>query len=356
MSSNRARIALLGCGRVSARYFEVFRDELGDVAELVAVADRAAEKTERFADQFGARQLESIEGIIAEKPDLVCVLTESGNHFAHVEALLKAGLNVVVEKPVTLRPEQAEKLEVLADERGVACAVVKQNRYNPAMRFLRDQMDAGRFGTLVLAGVRVHWCRYQDYYNDEWHGRWAMDGGVLAQQAIHHLDALQWLGGPIEAVCADGRAAVNNLEAEDTATAIVRFKNGATGTIEATTAARPRDFEASLHLVGDKCVAKVGGIAINRIETWEPVDATDEDALVPETHSQDVPTGYGLGHGPYLRAVIDTLQDGRTDVPVGVGEGLRALRFVHSLYASMEVGGWVRLDEAPVSGKLGIGP
>src|SRR3546814_6932449 len=132
-----------------------------------------------------------------------------------------------------------------AAARGVVCGVVKQNRYNPAMRCLRGMVDEGRVGRLVTAGIRVHWCRGQDYYDDPWHGRWAMDGGVLAQQAIHHLDALQWLGGPIEAVCAAGEAMLNRLEAEDTAVAVVRFKSGALGTIEATTSARDDDFERS---------------------------------------------------------------------------------------------------------------
>src|SRR3546814_18835960 len=109
-------------------------------------------------------------------------------------------------------------------------------------------VDGGRVGRLVTAGIRVHWCRGQDYYDDPWHGRWAMDGGVLAQQAIHHLDALQWLGGPIEAVCAAGEAMLNRLEAEDTAVAVVRFKSGALGTLEATRSDERR--------VGKECVSK----------------------------------------------------------------------------------------------------
>ena len=354
--TNLVRIGLLGCGRVSARYLEVFRDELSDVAKVTAVADLVGARTDRFAQAFGADIVDGIDGLVRAKPNLVCIMTESGNHAAHALALVEQGVNVVVEKPVTLVLEDAEKLAAAAKKHGVICAVVKQNRYNPAMRFLRQAVDGGRFGRIVTAGVRVHWCREQDYYDDPWHGRWAMDGGVLAQQAIHHLDALQWLAGPIEAVCAEGRAVLNRLEAEDTAVAAVRFASGALGTIEATTSARPRDFEASLHLVGEKALAKIGGRALNLIETWAPVVPTEEDARVPALHSQEVPTSYGLGHGPYLRAVIETLRAGRTDVPVGVNEGLAALRFVHALYASMESGGWVRMADRPQSRRLGRGP
>ncbi|MBT6136075.1 MAG: Gfo/Idh/MocA family oxidoreductase [Rhodospirillaceae bacterium] len=351
--SNRARMALLGCGRVSARYLEVFRDELTDIAEVVAIADKVPEKRELFATAFGAAEMGGIEELIAAKPEIVCILTESGYHAEHALQLMRAGINVIVEKPVALRLDHAEEMARVAREHGVICAEIKQNRYNPAMRFLREAVDAGRFGRLVTAGVRVHWCRYQDYYDDPWHGRWLMDGGVLSQQAIHHVDALRWLAGPIEAVCAHGDSINNNLEAEDTAVVIVRFESGALGTIEATTSARPRDFEASLHLVGEKALAKVGGQAINLVETWEPVEPIAGDETVPERCSQQVPTSYGLGHGPYIREVIDRMRDGRTDVPVDVEEGAKTLRLLHAIYASMETGQWVRLADNPVSSRLG---
>ena len=353
--ANRARIGVLGCGRVSARYREVFRDELTDIADVVAVTDLDRSKSESFAGDIGGSPVVAdMDALFAEKPDLLCILSESGNHYEHAKKALEAGINVIVEKPVALRLEHAEELSRIARERGLICAEIKQNRYNPAMRFLRGAMDEGRFGKLVSVGIRVHWSRDQSYYDDPWHGRWRMDGGVLSQQAIHHIDAMRWLGGPIEAVCAQGRAVINKLEAEDTATAIVRFENGAMGTIEATTAARPRDFEASLHIVGDKALAKVGGRAINLVETWESIEPQAGDEDVQATFSQDVPTSYGLGHGPYIREVIDYWRAGKTDVPVSVDEGSKALAFLHALYRSMEVGGWVSLKDAPRSERLGL--
>ena len=353
---NRGRVAVVGCGRVSTRYREVFRDELVDVAEVVMAADLDPAKAEAFAGDFQCATGSGIDDVIAAAPDLVCVMTESGHHAAHALALLNAGLNVLVEKPVALRPEDALAMRDAAAANGVICAVVKQNRYNPAMRFLRSAVDDGRMGRLVTAGVRVHWSRDQSYYDDPWHGRWAMDGGVLTQQAIHHLDGLQWLAGPVESVCAAGQAILNRLEAEDTAVAILRFKSGALGTIEATTSARPRDFEASLHLVGERALAKVGGQALNLIETWEPVDADADDGSVAATHSQEVPSSYGLGHGPLIRDVLDAVAGDSAAPIVSVEEGLQSLRLAHALYASMESGGWVELDANPLSEQLGIGP
>jgi len=352
--ADKARIGILGCGRVTARYREVLGQELADRLEVVAVADRNLDKARSLVDAVGGEAVDSIEALIEKRPDLTCVLTESGNHAQHATQLVEAGLNVMVEKPVALRIEDALALEAAAEKAGVMCAVVKQNRYNPAMRFLRRAVDEGRVGRLVTAGIRVHWCRTQDYYDDPWHGRWAMDGGVLAQQAIHHVDALQWLGGPIEAVCAAGDHILNNLEAEDTAVGIVRFKSGALGTIEATTSARDSDFEASLHLVGEKAMAKVGGQALNNLELWRPVEPQPGDETATEQHSQAVPTSYGYGHGPLLGEVLDALARNDRTPPIGVQDALGSLRLIHALYASMETGGWVRMDDNPVSSKLGL--
>lgn len=352
--SNRGQIAILGCGRVSNRYREVFRDELTDIAEVVMAADLDADKSADFAAEFGCSVGRGLDDVIAARPDLVCVMTESGHHAEHALALLDAGLNVLVEKPVALRVEDAVKMREMATARGVLCAVVKQNRYNPAMQFLRRAVDDGRFGRLVTAGVRVHWSRDQSYYDDPWHGRWAMDGGVLTQQAIHHLDGLQWLAGPIARVCASGQAVLNRLEAEDTAVAILQFESGALGTIEATTSARPRDFEASLHLVGERALAKIGGQALNLIETWEPVTPAAGDEDVATSFSQQVPSSYGLGHGPLLRDVIDAVKSGDHRAIISIDEGLKSLRLAHALYASMETAGWVDLAAQPISGKLGL--
>ena len=351
----RFRIGVLGCGRVGARYREVFGEELTDRAEVVAACDLDRTKAEVFVQATGGSPVTDIDALVALKPDLVCVMTESGNHARDALALIERGCNILVEKPVALRLEDAARIRDAARDAGVTCAVVKQNRYNPALRFLRAKVDAGALGRLITVEVRVHWCRFQDYYNDAWHGRWAMDGGVLAQQAIHHLDALQWLGGPIDSVCAAGVAAVNQLEAEDTAVAIVRFASGALGTIAATTAARDRDFEASLQLVGETARATIGGPALNRLESWFSTVPDPVDVDAEARHSQEVPTGYGLGHGPMIRDVLDAIERG-TPPPIDVDAAMESLRLVHALYQSMESGGWVSLNDVTGSAKLGVGP
>jgi predicted dehydrogenase len=284
---------------------------------------------------------------------LVCILSKSGDHADDARYFLEAGFNVAVEKPIALRPEQVVPLISLARAKGLIYAVVQQNRYNPAILKVREAIEEGRFGRLVLAGVRVHWSRLPTYYQDGWHGTWAMDGGILAQQAIHHLDALQWLAGPVESVCAYGDHLVNPAEAEDTAAVVVRFCSGAMGTVEATTAARPRDFEASLTIVGEGGSAKIGGIALNEILLWDFAEKRLGDERVAQEHSQAVPSGMGLSHAPYFRDLFAAMRRGSTSAPVDASEGLQSLRFVHAIYASMERESWVRMAEEPTSSRLG---
>lgn len=128
---SKLRVALLGCGRVSQRYLEVFDQELRDVAELRYVCDLDAHKMQKFVDCFDAKACNSIDALIDEKPDMVCILTESGNHFEHARRLIVSGCNVVVEKPVAMRPDQVKELADLALRHNVSAAVVKQNRFKP---------------------------------------------------------------------------------------------------------------------------------------------------------------------------------------------------------------------------------
>ena len=350
------RVGILGAGRVVLnRYTEVFRDELRDV-QVTLVCDTVPERADKIAGELGAKAVYDRADLYRSRDvDLVLVATESGKHLEHAVESLEAGKHVIVEKPPTLVPEEITQVEELARAKGLMYAVIFQNRLNPAMRILKQHYDEGRFGKLVLATIRLRWCRYQDYYEDGWHGTWKMDGGVINQQAIHHVDALQWVCGPVSAVCAAQTRALNQLEAEDTTVATVKFVNGALGVIEATTAARPEDFEASISVVGEKGLVLIGGIALNKIQTWNFVQTRPEDSEIPAKYSQEVPTGYGLSHGPLVQEIIDRLNQGRLDPPITGADSIPTVRLVHALYKSDEIGGWVKLDDNPVSSRLGRG-
>ena len=349
------RTLLLGCGRVAAHYVDVLTGALGEDVEgieIVGTCDVVAERAQDLAARLGGEATTDLTQALATlRPDLVVVMTPSGDHHRHARQVLEAGVHVLVEKPVTMRPDEADDLVALAAERGLHCGVAMQNRLNPAVMAVMAVRE--ELGELVTASARLRWARFQDYYEDGWHGTWAMDGGVINQQALHHLDALQWICGPVEAVCAAGTRRANVLEAEDTLTAVLRFASGALGTIEATTAARPVDLEASLTLTAANGSVSIGGIALNRIVSWD-VEGHDE-AEVVRRHSREVRSGYGDRHVPILQTMVDAVA-GRAPAPaVTATDGAEVIRLIHALYRSVETGGWVRLADHPVSELLGVG-
>lgn len=354
MSIEKIKIALVGAGRVAQHYKKMFDSPAVSDFLIVGVCDVDIEAANVLSEHWNCKSFKTISSLLDEsQPDLVIVLTPSGKHFEHVKQALSANCNVLVEKPATMTPEDAYKLIEIANQKGLMLGVAFQNRMNPAIICLSRAIESSRFGQISTATIRLRWCRYQNYYEDGWHGTWENDGGVINQQAIHHVDALRWLLGSVDSVCATMKNRANNLEAEDTMVAIIRFQNGALGTIEATTAARPRDFEASLSVVGSKGIAVVGGVGLNLIETWEFINPEKGDSTAIAECSCEVPNGYGLSHGPLLQATIDSLRSGSTTAPVSVEESVPTNQLIHALYRSVEIGGWVHLKDNPTSIKLG---
>lgn len=354
MTEKLIKIALLGAGRVAQHYKSIFDSGVVSGFEIVGVCDLDIKAASTLARHWKCDSFISIDEMLESiKPDLVLVLTPSGAHYQNVKQVLQAGIHVLVEKPATMIPNESSELIEIAHQKNLMLGVAFQNRLNPAIQFLSKAVKADRFGQITTATVRLRWCRFQDYYNDGWHGTWEHDGGVINQQAIHHVDAMNWLLGPVESVCATIENRINDLEAEDTMVAILRFKNGALGTIEATTAARPRDFEASLSIIGEMGAAVIGGIGLNNIETWEFVEPEADDADAHVIYSRDIPNGYGLSHGPLLQDTINSLQKNSISCPVSVEESIDTNKLIHALYRSVEIGGWVNIDENPISVKLG---
>ncbi len=354
MIKNKIGLGLLGCGRVAQHYRKIFESGVVKNFNIIAVCDLETKKASDLADAFSSKRYSNVENLLADPEiDLVHVLTYSGDHFNHAKLALEAGKHVLVEKPIALLPDQAVQLDEVAKKYNLMCGVVFQNRLNPAINALRNAITANRFGTIVSASVRLHWCRFQDYYEDGWHGTWEMDGGVINQQAIHHVDALNWLCGPVEQCCAQKTNRLNTLEAEDTMVAALKFKNGALGTIEVTSAARPRDFEAVISIVGEKGYAKIGGIALNEIHEWHFVNSLDEDKTIPKDYTQHVETGYGLSHGPLINSTIERLLSGSITPVVSSLEGKNTATLVHALYKSTETNQWVSLADNLLSNKLG---
>jgi len=347
------RIALVGCGRISKRHVQVLT-QIPEM-QLVAVCDLIEQRAKDTAEPLGIPYyLDALEMVKNEKPDVVSILTDSGLHPEIGCRLAPHVPVVVVEKPMALTLEDADHLIEACEKHGTRLFVVKQNRYNPPIVQLRRAIESGRFGKMVLGTVRIRWSRGQDYYDqDAWRGTWKLDGGVFTNQASHHIDLLQWLLGPVESVKSYVATQLVNIEAEDTGVAVLKFRNGALGVVEATTATRPKDLEGSISILGEKGSVVVGGFSVNRMVTWNFAEPVQEDEEAIRSISEP-PNVYGFGHKPFYEDVLECLRTGRRPMLDGL-EGRKSLEIINALYESAFTGREVRLQYVPQGVPLGRG-
>src|SRR5262245_42225672 len=306
----KLEFALLGCGRVARKHVDAIR-HARDEARLVAVCDSDAKRASALANELDIPYFTDLDAMMKAVPtiDVVNILTPTGYHAEHAVKVASYKKHIVVEKPMALRLEDADAMIMACDRAGVRLFVVKQNRYNVPVQRLRRVLEAGRFGKLVMGTVRVRWCRRQEYYaQDAWRGTWELDGGVLANQASHHVDLLMWMLGDVESVYAKTATRLVDVETEDTAAVVLQFTSGALGIIEATTATRPVDLEGSLSILGERRTVVIGGFAVNELVTWKFEDETPEDKTVIE-ESRTLPDNvYGFGHQAFMENVIRTIR------------------------------------------------
>jgi len=347
------RFALIGCGRISYRHAELLYNQIPG-AELAAVCDIVQEKANKYSQKYKIPFYTDYKKMLEkENIDVVNILTESGNHAKHTLDVFEYDKHVIVEKPMALKISDADAMIQRAEDKKLKLFVVKQNRYNYPVRKLREAIEEGRFGKLVLGTVRVRWCRKQNYYNeDSWRGTWAMDGGVFTNQASHHIDLLEWMMGDIESVSAKSATRLVDIETEDTGIAILRFTNGALGIIEATTATRPKDLEGSISILGEKGTVEISGFAVNEMKIWNFSDERTEDTAVLSEYKQNPPNVYGFGHSEYLKAVVNSLQN-NTPAPIDGYEGRKSLLLINALYESIETGKDIKLHFQPEKSRLG---
>lgn len=348
------KFALVGCGRIAKRHSELLG--LGQIAgaRLAAVCDTDADKAQAIGKQFSTPYFTDMHVMLKSvEADVIVVLTESGNHAKHVIELAQYGKHIVVEKPMALRLQDADAMIEACDHAGIKLFVVKQNRFNVPVVKLREALEQNRFGKLVLGTVRVRWCRPQSYYDQaSWRGTWALDGGVLTNQASHHIDMLEWMMGEVDSVFAMSATALADIEAEDTAVVTLRFRSGALGIIEATTAVRPKDLEGSISIMGEGGSVEIGGFAVNRMKVWNFVVPKPDDADVMERYSVNPPNVYGFGHQAYYEHVVDCIKNNRRHLVDGL-TGRKSLELINAIYESIETGREVPLRFKPKHCRLG---
>ena len=195
---SRLRFGLIGCSNIALKHAESLRRL--DSAELIAVCDLVEELAKNLGEKYGARFYTSYHDMLkSEDLDVVTILTPSGDHAERILDVIQYRCHIVVEKPLALRLDEADAVIRACDLAGIKLFVVKQNRMNRPIQALRRALEKGRLGRLLLGTVRIRWCRLQSYYDSApWRGTWAWDGGVLMNQASHHIDMLEWMMGEVE--------------------------------------------------------------------------------------------------------------------------------------------------------------
>ena len=350
MSDNRVKIGIIGCGRIAGHHCRSIVEN--DGAELVAVCDLDFERAKNYQELYHTKAYINYHVMLEENPDIntVVIVTPSGMHYEHVlDVLSRYQKNIVVEKPTFLIPSQVNEVYRKASEVGVSIFAVFQNRYNSAVQRVLSGIGSGELGAVRSVSVRVRWCRPQRYYDlAPWRGTYAMDGGCLANQGIHHIDLLRKLGGTVNSVCSVTRTLGAEIEVEDTACATMTFDSGAIGTLEITTAARPIDYEASLSLVCENGLAQIGGIAANELQVYSP------DPSACDKYSEDFSGNvYGLGHKKIYKEIVDHCT-GVNDFPVTQDDTLETIKLLNALYRSDELNAWVDVQSAGDSSRLGV--
>ena len=336
------KYALIGCGRIATNHITA---AINNGLEIAAVCDIIPDQMETLLEKhelqndISIQRYEDYRSMIAEeKPELVSIATESGIHAEIALHCIDHGVNVIIEKPMAMSMEDADEIIRRSKEKGVKVSACHQNRFNIAIQELRKAIESGRFGKLSHGTIHVRWNRGPQYYEQaSWRGTWEQDGGALMNQCIHGIDLLRWMmGDEIEEIYGVTRQRFHHyLEAEDVGLAVVKFKNGAIGTIEGTTNVYPKNLEETLYIFGEKGTVKIGGTSTNNIDVWDFEDETDMDAKNKGLQEQ-TSNVYGNGHTSLFADMIDAIENNRNPYVDAVA-GRNALEVVLAIYRSQKI-------------------
>ena len=343
------KCALIGCGRIAVNHLKAVSN---NGLELVAVCDVDPAKFDVMFEKAGCGEFpEAVRcadyvAMLDAHPEieLVGIATESGKHAEIALECISRGVNVIIEKPMAMSMEDADRIVALSEEKGVKVAACHQNRFNLAVQKLRGAVEQGRFGKLSHGSVNVRWNRGRSYYDQApWRGTWEQDGGTLMNQCIHGIDLLRWmLGDEVEEVYGATRQRFHDyLEAEDVGVAVLKFKSGAVGTIEGTSNVYPKNLEETLYVFGESGTVKVGGTSTNNIDVWEFADETEADAEAKGLQ-EATSNVYGNGHTALYADMVDAIENDRAPYVDAVA-GRNALEIVLAIYKSQKTGEPVKL-------------
>lgn len=320
--------------------------EAMDGAVVHSCMSRSKEKAEAFSDKFGCKAYTNLPDMLnGTDLDIVTVCTPSGAHMEPSLEIIEAGKHLIVEKPLEITLHRCDRILSAAQRKGVRVSTIFPSRFHEASVVVKDAVDRNRFGKLILGDAYIKWFRTQEYYNQgAWHGTKSLDGGgALMNQSIHAIDLLQWFMGPVESVQAytDTRGH-ERIEVEDVAAAVLKFKNGALGVIEGSTAVYP-GYLKKIEISGTD-----GSIVLEEsdLKAWNFKEETAEDESIRERFSSKTNSGGGASdpaaisfkpHQWQFENFIRSLDSGQPGDVEG-DEGRKAVEIILAIYESAEKG------------------
>ena len=340
---------IIGCGMISDFHSAAIADIKN--GKLVAVSSRKAENSQRLVDRYSIQAYSDYNEMLnRDDIDIVCVCTPSGAHMEPAVAAAEAGKHVIIEKPLEITLERCDDIIESCEKANVRLCAIFNSRFSDASQLVKDTVSSGRLGQLTLGDAYVKWYRSQDYYDSgDWRGTMELDGGgALMNQSIHAIDFLQYVMGPVESIQAfTDTLAHKRIDVEDVAVAALRFKNGALGVVEGTTAVYPgslKKFEFS----GTK-----GTIVLEEedIITWEFEEEEPEDAEIKQQFTEKKSGGGGasdpraINNDNHRRQMINLIQSIENNMPhlVDGREGRKAVEIILAIYQSSKTGKTVHL-------------
>ncbi len=342
---------IIGCGMIAGFHAKAIKDAGG---KLVACFDRVPAAAQRLANETGCKAYDDFKAFLADPAiEIVTIGTPSGAHIEPALAAAEAGKHIIVEKPLEITLERCDQMIAACEKANVKLATVFHSRFHHSAKQIKAAVESGRFGKLTLGDAIVKWFRTQEYYDSgAWRGTWELDGGgALMNQAIHTVDLLLWLMGPVVEVTAQAALlAHERIAVEDTLTATLRFENGALGTIVTTTAAFPGMLKR-VELSGSK------GTAVMEEEDlikWDFSESTPDDAMIREKMLNRQSTGGGaadpaaIGHKGHAQLFANMIAaiDGKEKLVIDGKEGRRSTEIILAIYKAAETGQAVKLPLA----------
>ncbi len=327
------RFAIIGCGRIASRHAE----NIIKTGKLEAVCDIVPEKARAFGEKYNARPYTSIDELLKQEKDIdiVTICSPNGFHAEHSIKSLQGGKHVLCEKPMCITSVAAWQMIDTAHFFRRKLFVVKQNRYNPAIRLLRDSM--GHLGKIYSFSVNCYWNRPQAYYTGDWKGTKDFDGGILYTQFSHFIDLMYLLFGEAREVkaFANNFQRRNHFEFEDTVVASLQMENGAIGTLNCTINSYQQNTEGSITVFGEKGSIKVGGQYLNRID-WFHVEGQEQPDISTETLSNN----YGFyegsmsNHHIVYEELVKALAPGENRMVEDI-EAVKSIEMIEKIYKAI---------------------